>query len=74
MYHLYLVITEEEAMLLEMYCMSKPFWWRWFFGWRKTKDLGKNGTAYYYRVPKNAFERCQLYAHKLGVETIGEIY
>lgn len=69
----YLILTEEEAMLLEMYCEAKPFWWRWFFGWRKSKDLGVNGTAYYYKVPKKAFNLCQIYAERLGVETVGEI-
>lgn len=65
MYHTYLVFTEEEMMFLEMYCAGKPFWWSWFFGWRKSKDLGVNGTAYYYKVPKRIYELCEEYAEKI---------
>lgn len=68
----YPVLTEEEALLLEMYCEAKPLLWRMFFGWRKTKNLGENGSTYYYKVPKRAYKLCQLYARRLGVETVGE--
>lgn len=67
-----IVATEEEMILLEMYCEAKPFWWRWFFGWRKTKVVADGLEWYYYKVPRKAWELCHKYAKKLGVETVGE--
>ena len=35
-YPLVVVATEEEMVLLDMYCEGRSFVWRMFFGWRKT--------------------------------------
>jgi hypothetical protein len=68
---LYVVLTDEESMLLDMYCAGKSALWNMFFGWRKTKYVGSNrNPQYYYRVPRKAYELSQTYAQKLGVETI----
>ena len=68
MYRLFLVTTDVEALLLEMYCAGKPFWWKWFFGWRKTKHLGVNGTGSYYKVPYKIFLQCENFARELANE------
>ena len=68
-YKLYIVTTDEESMLLDMYCAGKSAIWNAFFGWRKTKERGTN-IWYYYRVPKKIYELSQIYAKRIGVETL----
>lgn len=68
-YKLYLVTTIEEFCLLSMYCDAKPFWWNWFFGWRKTRCYD-TVTYYYFRIPNSAYHNCLTYAKMLGVETL----
>lgn len=67
---LYMVNTEEEFALLEMYCAGKSALWNLFFGWRKTVTVN-NENRYYYKIPKSAFERCESLAQEhLGFEII----
>lgn len=43
-------ITEQEK--LEKYCNSKPEIWRWFFGWRGTKN-----DTMCYKISKKVLEK-----------------
>ena len=70
MYHLYIVTTEEETMLLDMYCAGHSALWNMFFGWRRTKQIAPNLCWYYYRIPKKIYNLSQAYAKTLGIETI----
>ena len=65
----YIILTDEEVMLLDMYCETKPAWWRLFFGWRGTRYIN-NEPQYYYKVPAKVYELSQTFAKRLGVETI----
>lgn len=36
-------IERKDGFMIDMafaYCMAKPFWWSWFFGWRLTNEQG----------------------------------
>lgn len=45
---LYLEDNEIMKALCIVFCAAKPFWWRWFFGWRKTNKHG----MYFRLTPK----------------------
>lgn len=49
--------------MAELYCEGKPFWWRWFFGWRGT-FRGENGFYCYYILPRKIFRKIYLFAEK----------
>lgn len=36
------ITHEEDALKIACfaYCEGKPFWWRWFYGWRLTDREG----------------------------------
>ena len=49
---LYFETTEIMRDLCGLYCDAKPFWWRLFFGWRKTTARGA-----YFKMSERLTER-----------------
>ena len=42
-----------------LYCDAKPFYWKWFFGWRKTNSKGS-----YFRIGEKAYQEILKLAYK----------
>lgn len=60
MYKLYLEDNEVMQGLCCAYCEAKPFWWKWFFGWRKTNRHGM-----YFRLTPKQHKFLMDWAYKI---------
>lgn len=56
---LYFETTEIMKDLCALYCNAKPFWWRLFFGWRKTTARGC-----YFKMTEKAHKEIEALAYK----------
>lgn len=60
MYKLYLEDNEVMQGLCSVFCEAKPFWWKWFFGWRKTNRHGM-----YFRLTPKQHNFIMEWAYKI---------